>query len=57
MGNSEVGHMNLGAGRVVYQELVRINKAVREHEIDKNPVLVEAFNYAKEKTKVFTLSD
>ncbi|MNS07814.1 2,3-bisphosphoglycerate-independent phosphoglycerate mutase [Solitalea canadensis] len=51
MGNSEVGHMNLGAGRVVYQELVRINKAVREHEIDKNPVLVEAFNYAKEKNK------
>ncbi|WP_165784716.1 2,3-bisphosphoglycerate-independent phosphoglycerate mutase [Solitalea longa] len=51
MGNSEVGHMNLGAGRVVYQELVRINKAVREREIDKNPVLVDAFNYAKKENK------
>ncbi|UKJ06534.1 2,3-bisphosphoglycerate-independent phosphoglycerate mutase [Solitalea lacus] len=51
MGNSEVGHMNLGAGRVVYQELVRINKAVREHEIDQNEVLIEAFDYAKQNNK------
>jgi 2,3-bisphosphoglycerate-independent phosphoglycerate mutase len=51
MGNSEVGHMNIGAGRVVYQDLVRINKAVQEHELDSNPVLLEAFNYAKTKNK------
>lgn len=46
MGNSEVGHMNIGAGRVVYQDLVRINKAVREKELDANPVLNTAFEYA-----------
>ncbi len=47
MGNSEVGHMNLGAGRVVYQDLVRVNKAVDEHTLDKEPVLVDALTYAK----------
>ncbi len=47
MGNSEVGHMNIGAGRVVYQDLVKINKAVEEKELDKNPVLLQAFAYAK----------
>jgi 2,3-bisphosphoglycerate-independent phosphoglycerate mutase len=47
MGNSEVGHMNIGAGRVVYQDLVKINKAIRERELNQNPVLLEAFNYAK----------
>ena len=47
MGNSEVGHMNLGAGRVVYQELGRINKAVEDQEFHTHPVLTEAFNYAK----------
>lgn len=47
MGNSEVGHMNLGAGRVVYQDLVKVNKAVNEHTLDTEPVLVEALNYAK----------
>lgn len=46
MGNSEVGHMNIGAGRIVYQDLVRINKAVDERELDVNPVLTEAFEYA-----------
>jgi 2,3-bisphosphoglycerate-independent phosphoglycerate mutase len=46
MGNSEVGHMNIGAGRVVYQDLVRINKAVAEKELDQNPVLTTAFDYA-----------
>ena len=51
MGNSEVGHMNLGAGRVVYQDLVKINKAVDDKELDKNPVLLEALKYAKEKDK------
>ena len=38
MGNSEVGHLNIGAGRVVYQELVRINKAIREKTLEKNHV-------------------
>jgi 2,3-bisphosphoglycerate-independent phosphoglycerate mutase len=51
MGNSEVGHMNLGAGRVVYQDLVRINKAVDEHTLDNEPVLVDALNYAKSANK------
>lgn len=49
MGNSEVGHLNIGAGRVVYQDLVRINKEIKEGLIDKNPVLTEALAYAKEK--------
>jgi 2,3-bisphosphoglycerate-independent phosphoglycerate mutase len=47
MGNSEVGHMNLGAGRVVYQDLVKVNKAVDEHTLDIEPVLVDALDYAK----------
>lgn len=51
MGNSEVGHMNIGAGRVVYQDLVRVNKAVEEKELDTNPVLVEALEYAKKNNK------
>ena len=51
MGNSEVGHMNIGAGRVVYQDLVRINKAIEEKELDSNPVLLEAFEYAKKNNK------
>ncbi len=51
MGNSEVGHMNLGAGRVVYQELGRIHKAVHDHELATNPVIKEAFEYAKANNK------
>lgn len=51
MGNSEVGHMNLGAGRIVYQDLVKINKAVEEHTLDTEPTLTEAFNYAKSEGK------
>jgi 2,3-bisphosphoglycerate-independent phosphoglycerate mutase len=51
MGNSEVGHMNIGAGRVVYQDLVRINKAVDEKELDSNQVLLDAFAYAKANNK------
>jgi 2,3-bisphosphoglycerate-independent phosphoglycerate mutase len=47
MGNSEVGHMNIGAGKVVYQDLVKINKAVAEHTLDGEPALVEALEYAK----------
>ncbi|MEM9921171.1 MAG: 2,3-bisphosphoglycerate-independent phosphoglycerate mutase [Bacteroidota bacterium] len=42
MGNSEVGHLNIGAGRVVYQELARINKAIREKELHQHPALVKA---------------
>jgi 2,3-bisphosphoglycerate-independent phosphoglycerate mutase len=51
MGNSEVGHMNLGAGRVVYQELGRINKAITDRTLHNNPVLKEAFSYAKAQQK------
>lgn len=51
MGNSEVGHMNLGAGRVVYQELGRIHKAVDDHELPTIPVLQDAFEYAKQNNK------
>lgn len=51
MGNSEVGHMNIGAGRVVYQDLVKVNKAVDEKELDLNPVLLDAFSYAKNNGK------
>ena len=51
MGNSEVGHMNLGAGRVVYQELGRIHKAVEDNELPTNAVLKEAFEYAKQNNK------
>lgn len=46
MGNSEVGHINLGAGSVVYQELGRINKAVKDGDFNTNPVLQTAFDYA-----------
>lgn len=45
-GNSEVGHINLGAGRVVYQELTRISKAIREHEFEQNPALIAAIDQA-----------
>src|SRR6266498_1705152 len=51
MGNSEVGHLNLGAGRIVYQELERINVAVREGEFAKNKTLLESINYAKQNNK------
>ncbi len=51
MGNSEVGHLNLGAGRIVYQELQRINVAVRTGDFDKNPVLLQSIRYAKENNK------
>lgn len=51
MGNSEVGHMNLGAGRIVYQELGRINKAVKNNELPNNPILKAAFDYAKKENK------
>ena len=51
MGNSEVGHLNIGAGRIVYQELQRINVAVREGELAESPVLKTAFDIAKSENK------
>lgn len=51
MGNSEVGHLNLGAGRVVYQELQRINVAVRDGSFAQNSVLLNAIRYAKDNQK------
>ena len=51
MGNSEVGHLNIGAGRIVYQDFALINKAVREKTIDTNVELVKAFDYAKQNNK------
>ena len=51
MGNSEVGHLNIGAGRVVYQDLVKINRAVKNDTFKDNEVLNKAFSYAKENNK------
>lgn len=51
MGNSEVGHLNLGAGRIVYQELQRINVAVREGELQRNPIFLQSIQYAKDNNK------
>jgi 2,3-bisphosphoglycerate-independent phosphoglycerate mutase len=51
MGNSEVGHMNLGAGRIVYQDLAKINLAVANKTLAKEQVLIDAFNYAKTNDK------
>lgn len=47
MGNSEVGHLNIGAGRIVYQEFTRINHAIKDGSFFKNPVLIEAYQKAK----------
>ena len=49
MGNSEVGHLNIGAGRIVYQELTRINKSIRDGEFQNNKVLTSAFEEAKKR--------
>jgi 2,3-bisphosphoglycerate-independent phosphoglycerate mutase len=51
MGNSEVGHMNLGAGRIVYQDLAKINMAVEKGTLNKEPELQKAFEYAKKNNK------
>jgi 2,3-bisphosphoglycerate-independent phosphoglycerate mutase len=51
MGNSEVGHLNIGAGRVLYQDLVKINRACADNSIMQNPEVVSAFTYAKENGK------
>ena len=48
MGNSEVGHLNIGGGRVVYQDLVKINRAINDGSFQKNPEIISAFSYAKE---------
>src|ERR1043165_8934156 len=47
MGNSEVGHLNIGAGRIVYQDLVKINIAIRDNTFHNNSVINAAFDYAK----------
>lgn len=51
MGNSEVGHMNIGAGRIVYQDLVRINRSIADKSINTNQALTNAFDYAKKNNK------
>ncbi|MCX6326931.1 MAG: 2,3-bisphosphoglycerate-independent phosphoglycerate mutase [Bacteroidia bacterium] len=51
MGNSEVGHLNIGAGRVIYQDLVKINKECKTGEIRQNKVLTDAFSYARDNNK------
>jgi 2,3-bisphosphoglycerate-independent phosphoglycerate mutase len=51
MGNSEVGHLNIGAGRVIYQDLVKINKECKTGDIRKNKVLIDAFSYARDNKK------
>jgi len=53
MGNSEVGHLNIGAGRIVYQDLTRISKSIRDGEFYENPTLVEAVRSAKNNNKKF----
>jgi len=55
MGNSEVGHLNIGAGRVVYQELARINKTIKEDTLSKNPKLRAAIEKAKQNQRPFHL--
>lgn len=51
MGNSEVGHLNIGAGRKIYNDLVKINKAIETNEIAQNEKLIEAFTYARDQKK------
>ncbi len=55
MGNSEVGHMNIGAGRIVYQDLVKLNNAAADGTLSKNETLLEAFAYANENNKAVHL--
>ncbi len=51
MGNSEVGHLNIGAGRVIYQDLVKINKECKTGDLKRNKVLIDAFSYARDNKK------
>ena len=53
MGNSEVGHMNIGAGRVVYQDLVKINQEIENKKFEKNKILIKALSSAKKNKKTF----
>lgn len=55
MGNSEVGHLNIGAGRIVYQDLVKINRAISNGELDVNGKVSELIRYAEEKNRPFHL--
>jgi len=55
MGNSEVGHLNIGSGRIIYQDFVRINKAIKEHTLEQNENLLKAFEIAKNKQVTFHL--
>ena len=55
MGNSEVGHTNIGAGRIVYQELTRITKSAQDGDMDKNEALLKAMNNAKDNGKALHL--
>ncbi len=55
MGNSEVGHLNIGAGRIVYQDLAKINKEIREGKLEQNPTLVKAIEKAKSTNVAFHL--
>ena len=52
MGNSEVGHLNIGAGRIVYQDLVKINRACRDNSIMENPEIKRAYGYRSEERRV-----
>ncbi|REL33218.1 2,3-bisphosphoglycerate-independent phosphoglycerate mutase [Rhodohalobacter sp. SW132] len=54
-GNSEVGHLNIGAGRIVWQELTRVNKSIRERDFFSNPVLTDAFEKAKKRGRIHFL--
>ena len=51
MGNSEVGHLNIGAGRVLYQDMVKITRAIKDKSLWENPQIVKAYTYAKENNK------
>ena len=51
MGNSEVGHMNIGAGRIVHQDLAKINLSIKNNEFAKNKTLIESINFAKKNKK------
>ena len=51
MGNSEVGHLNIGAGRILYQDMVKITKAIRDKSLWQHPQILKAYNYAKENNK------
>ncbi len=55
MGNSEVGHMNIGAGRIVFQDFMKINNAIKDHSLENNENLVKLFRYSKDNNKALHL--